>query len=183
MDTDKISEIILDKENYKIIYQIVNDYLVKANTKFANMFFSETEKLIQDKLCKLCEAWVVKTGMNIEKQYSKPIKIYKKSWVRNDEEELCFCMEFQKSNFMEALVGFKYKNNNADILKQHIREYNPENTNSNWATYKLLKEDFAKAIILDDYSAEKFANEMVQMVIKFEVMADEINHLKQQKII
>jgi len=92
-------------------------------------------------------------------------------------------MEFQKSNFMEALVGFKYKNNNADILKQHIREYNPENTNSNWATYKLLKEDFAKAIILDDYSAEKFANEMVQMVIKFEVMADEINHLKQQKII
>ena len=99
-----------------------------------------------------------------------------------------FGIEFQKLNFIEAWAGFRcvIKKESLGILKQHTAKYNPKGDNEWWAIGQYLsigKADFVKAMILDDYSAERFANEMAQMAMKFEAMTDEINHLKQQKVI
>lgn len=184
MDQEKISEIILEKENYKIVSEIVNSAFDKAREKVINNFFVSVSKIIKDKLDGYWEVSITKAD---SKKYFKPIRIYKKSHCGTGED-LCFCIEFQKQNFTEAWAGFQciIKKENVDILKQHIANYNPKYCNEWWATGQYLSVgngDFVKAIVLDNYSAEKFADEMVKMIKDFEDMADQIDILKKEKII
>ena len=182
MDQEKISEIILEKENYKIVSEIVNSAFDKAREKVINNFFVSASKIIKDKLDGYWEVSITKAD---SKKYFKPIRIYKKSHS-DTGEDLCFCVEFQKQNFTEAWAGFQciIKKENVDILKQHIANYNPKYCNEWWATGQYLSVgngDFVKAIVLDDYSAEKFADEMVKIIKDFEGMADQIDILKKRK--
>jgi len=185
MDTNEISKIILEKENYKMICEIVENAFEKARIKAIDNFLLETQGIIMNKLK---GDWAVEIRQADSKEkYFKPIKIYKKSWSRSDND-MFFGIEFQKLNFIEAWAGFRcvIKKESLGILKQHTAKYNPKGDNEWWAIGQYLsigKADFVKAMILDDYSAERFANEMAQMAMKFEAMADEINHLKQQKVI
>ena len=188
MDTNEISKIILEKENYKMVREIVENAFEKARIKALVDFLLKARGIILDKLK---GDWDI-SGIRVEqadfkKRYFKPIKIYKKSWKRSNDD-MFFGIEFQKLNFIEAWAGFRcaIKKESLGILKQHTAKYNPKGDNEWWAIGQYLsigKTDFVKAMILDDYSAERFANEMAQMAIKFEAMADEINHLKQQKVI
>lgn len=185
MDTNEISKIILEKENYKMICEIVENAFEKARIKAMDNFLLETQGIIMNKLK---GDWEVEIRQADSKEkYFKPIKIYKKSWSRSDND-MFFGIEFQKLNFIEAWAGFRcvIKKESLGILKQHTAKYNPKGDNEWWAIGQYLsigKADFVKAMILDDYSAERFANEMAQMAMKFEAMTDEINHLKQQKVI
>ena len=185
MDQEKISEIMLEKENYKIVSEIVNSAFDKAREKVINNFFVSVSRIIKDKLDGHWEINITKADS--KNRYFKPIRIYKKSHC-DSGEDLCFCIEFQKQNFMEAWAGFQciIKKENVDILKQYIANYNPKYCNEWWATGQYLSVgsgDFVKAIVLDDYSAEKFADEMVKMIKDFEDMANQIDILKKQKII
>lgn len=182
MDQEKISEIIIEKENYKIVSEIVNSAFDKAREKVINIFFVSASKIIKDKLDGYWEVSITKAD---SKKYFKPIRIYKKSHS-DTGEDLCFCIEFQKQNFTEAWAGFQciIKKENVDILKQHIANYNPKYCNEWWATGQYLSVgngDFVKSIVLDDYSAEKFADEMVKMIKDFEDMANQIDVLKKEK--
>ena len=183
MDQEKISEIILEKENYKIVSEIVNSAFDKAREKVINNFFVSASKIIKDKLEGYWEVSITKADS--KNRYFKPIRIYKKSHCGTGED-LCFCIEFQKQNFTEAWAGFQciIKKEDVDILKQYIANCNPKYCNEWWATGQYLSVgngDFVKAIVLDDYSAEKFADEMVKMIKDFEGMANQIDVLKKEK--
>ena len=188
MDTNGISKIILEKENYKMVCEIVENAFEKARIKALVDFLLKARGIILDKLKGDWDINEIRVEQgDFKKRYFKPIKIYKKSWKRSNDD-MFFGIEFQEPNFIGAWAGFRWviEEENISALKQHITKYNPEGYNKWWATGRYLsigKGDFVKAMILDDYSAEKFADEMVQMIIKFEDMTDEINHLKQQKVI
>jgi len=84
-------------------------------------------------------------------------------------DDIFFCIELQKLGFKKAKIGFICKN-----------------SKNGWAIsgdLSIRNDDFVKAIIIDGYLVEQFANEIVQTVNNFKATADGINHLKRQKII
>jgi len=183
MITNQYKEKIMSLADYiqenKSIYKMaleIQDTLPVVRKKIIDDFFEKVINLLQRELG---TDWIVELKGNLSKRHSFPLRIYKKAWIGNKNNNLIFGFEFDKNNYYKGCFGIVrqsksviIKNDITDKFKNEFDNLNYNLRTTQWWLHWLSlpdTKDFTEYIIFNENTEDKFVNEVYNLIQIFEI--------------
>jgi hypothetical protein len=183
--------IIENKEVYKLAIELKQE-LPKAREKSINIFL---KKIVSSLEKKLGSEWEVKLEeKELSKRYSVPLKIYKKDWIKNKENNIIFGIGFNEKNYYDGYFGIVDKYGTLDIyniikvFNKRLNKLNYELETTEWWLHWEWSHselsDFIEYIQFNENAEKEFINGLMNLIKIFELdtnLMTEINSYLNEK--
>ena len=180
-----------NKEVYKLAMALEKELPI-VRKSIVDDFFNNMISLLETKLG---NDWKIELLGNLSTRYNFPFRIYKKSWINSNKNNLIFGFEFNENNYNNAYWGIVRTNENINIeddintvFKTNIKALNYTiNTTQWWLHFEWLPDitgidDFVEYIQFNKNAEKDFFDGIMNLINIFELnnnlMTDINNSLK-----